>query len=42
MKCRVCGGLMHQKRTVLPFKVGESTVVIVKDLSSSVRSAANI
>lgn len=32
MKCRVCGGLMQQKRTDLPFKIGESAIVIVKDL----------
>ena len=32
MKCRVCGGVMESKRTDLPFKTGESTIVIVKDL----------
>ncbi len=32
MKCRVCGGLRQQKRTDLPFKIGESTIVIVKGL----------
>ena len=32
MKCRMCGSVMEQKCTDLPFKAGESTIVIVKDL----------
>lgn len=31
MKCRVCGGSQHAVRTDLPFKVAESTIVILKD-----------
>ena len=32
MKCRVCGSLMEARLTDLPFKTGESTIVIVKEL----------
>ncbi len=32
MRCRVCGGTQVPVRTDLPFKVAESTIVIVKDL----------
>lgn len=32
MKCRICGGLLHQHVTDLPFKVGDSTIVILKAL----------
>lgn len=32
MKCRTCGGTMKTKSTDLPFKVGESAIVIIKDL----------
>ena len=32
MKCRVCGGTQKVVRTDLPFKVAESTIVILKDL----------
>ena len=31
MKCRTCGGAMETKSTDLPFKVGESAIVIIKD-----------
>ena len=31
MKCRVWGGSQHAVRTDLPFKVAESTIVILKD-----------
>jgi YgiT-type zinc finger domain-containing protein len=32
MTCRVCGGVQSPVRTDLPFKVADSTIVIVKDL----------
>lgn len=32
MNCRTCGGLMEDRVTDLPFKVGESSIVIVKGL----------
>ncbi|MBI4310536.1 MAG: type II toxin-antitoxin system MqsA family antitoxin [Chloroflexi bacterium] len=32
MKCHVCGGKMEPKVTSLPFKVTDSTIVVVKDL----------
>ena len=32
MKCRVCGGTQSSVHTDLPFKVADSTIVIVKDL----------
>jgi len=32
MKCRICAGVMQAKRTDLPFKIGENTIVIVKEL----------
>ena len=32
MKCRVCGFMMEPKVTNLPFKVDETTIVILKDL----------
>jgi YgiT-type zinc finger domain-containing protein len=31
MRCRVCGGNQHSVRTDLPFKVADSTIVILKD-----------
>lgn len=31
MKCRVCGGSQVSIRTDLPFKLAESTIVILKD-----------
>ena len=31
MKCRVCGGSQHSSITDLPFKVSETTIVILKD-----------
>ncbi len=30
MTCRTCGGVMEDRITDLPFKVGESSIVIVK------------
>ncbi len=32
MKCRVCGGLLEARVTDLPFKIGDSTIVILKAL----------
>lgn len=32
MKCRVCGSVMETRVTNLPFKVNETTIVILKDL----------
>lgn len=32
MKCRVCGGILQQRTTDLPFKISDSTIVIVKSL----------
>lgn len=32
MKCRLCGSTMGPKITNLPFKVKETTIVILKDL----------
>jgi YgiT-type zinc finger domain-containing protein len=32
MRCRVCGGLLEPRATDLPFKIGDSSIVIVKAL----------
>ena len=32
MKCGVCGGKLEMTTTDLPFKTGERTIVILKDL----------
>jgi len=32
MRCRVCGGLLQARVTDLPFKIGDSTIVILKAL----------
>lgn len=32
MRCRVCGGQQRRSVTDLPFKTGEHTIVILKDL----------
>ena len=32
MRCHVCGAMLHPLVTDLPFKVGENTLVILKDL----------
>jgi YgiT-type zinc finger domain-containing protein len=32
MKCRVCSGLLERRVTDLPFKIGDSTIVVVKAL----------
>ena len=32
MKCRVCGSNLRAKNTDLPFKLRETTIVILKDL----------
>lgn len=32
MKCHMCGGKMSSAITDLPFKVGDKTIVIVKEL----------
>jgi len=32
MTCRTCGGVMENRATDLPFKVGEASIVIVKGL----------
>ena len=35
MNCRVCGGLMEERITDLPFKVSDTSIVIVKGLPAS-------
>ena len=32
MKCTTCAGVLHSLNTILPFKVGDSTIVILKNL----------
>jgi YgiT-type zinc finger domain-containing protein len=32
MKCRSCGGLLEPRVTDLPFKIGDSAIVILKSL----------
>jgi YgiT-type zinc finger domain-containing protein len=32
MKCRVCAGALEPRVTDLPFKIGDSSIVILKDL----------
>jgi YgiT-type zinc finger domain-containing protein len=32
MRCRVCGGLLEHRVTDLPFKVGDSSIVVLKAL----------
>lgn len=32
MRCRACGGLFEPRVTDLPFKIGDSSIVIVKAL----------
>lgn len=32
VKCRVCGGLMEHRVTDLPFKIGDSSIVVMKAL----------
>ena len=32
MRCRVCGGSMQRRITDLPFKLGDKSIVIIKDL----------
>ena len=32
MRCRVCGGLLEHRVTDLPFKIGDSSIVIFKAL----------
>jgi YgiT-type zinc finger domain-containing protein len=32
MRCRVCGGLLEPRVTDLPFKIGDSAIVIFKAL----------
>ena len=32
MKCRVCGGAMQERVTDLPFKIGDTSIVIVRAL----------
>lgn len=32
MRCRVCGGLLEERVTDLPFKIGESSIVVLKAL----------
>jgi YgiT-type zinc finger domain-containing protein len=32
MKCRVCGGLQVRVETDLPFKTGDHTIVVIKQL----------
>ena len=32
MRCRVCGGLQERRITDLPFKIGDSSIVVLKAL----------
>ena len=32
MKCRICGGAMEERVTELPFKIGDTSIVIVRSL----------
>jgi YgiT-type zinc finger domain-containing protein len=32
MKCRVCSGTMEERTTELPFKIGDTSIVIVRAL----------
>ena len=32
MSCRICGGLLESRVTDLPFKIGDSSIVILKSL----------
>jgi len=32
MRCRVCGGLLEPRITDLPFKTGDSSIVILRSL----------
>jgi YgiT-type zinc finger domain-containing protein len=32
MRCRVCGGSLERRVTDLPFKIGDSAIVIIKAL----------
>lgn len=32
MRCRVCGGLLEARVTDLPFKIGDSAIVILRSL----------
>ena len=32
MKCRICGGQLESRATDLPFKIGDSSIVILKAL----------
>ena len=32
MRCRVCGGLLEPRVTDLPFKTGDSSIVILRSL----------
>ena len=41
MKCRVCGSTLRASITDLPFKVGERTIVILKDLPVSLCEACS-
>ena len=32
MRCRICGGLLESRVTDLPFKIGDSSIVILRSL----------
>ena len=32
MRCRICGGLLEPRVTDLPFKIGDSSIVILRSL----------
>ena len=32
MRCRICGGLLEARVTDLPFKIGDSSIVILRAL----------
>jgi YgiT-type zinc finger domain-containing protein len=36
MRCRICGGGMEHRITDLPFKVGDTSIIIVKALPAFV------
>lgn len=32
MRCRLCGGLLEQRVTDLPFKIGDTSIVVLKGI----------
>ena len=37
MKCRICGGAMEKRVTDVPFKIGDTSIVIVRSLPDTAR-----